>query len=112
MESCPPGDTPWRCGWWNIPIPLRIFFFGMMALAAIIMVYFILQRIKLWRAGQPEIGFNRPWARLLRTLKYGVAQVRILRQRYPAAMHLGSSGAWRCCSSGRCSARSTRMCSS
>ena len=89
MESCPPGDTPWRCGWWNIPIPLRIFFFGMMALAVIIMVYFILQRVKLWRAGQPEIGFNRPWARLLRTLKYGVAQVRILRQRYPAAMHLG-----------------------
>ncbi len=89
MESCPPGDTPWRCGWWNIPIPLRVFFFGMMALAVIIMVYFILQRIKLWRAGQPEIGFNRPWSRLLRTLKYGVAQVRILRQRYPAAMHLG-----------------------
>jgi Fe-S oxidoreductase/nitrate reductase gamma subunit len=89
MESCPPGDTPWRCGWWNIPIPLRIFFFSMMALAVIIMLYFIFQRVKLWRAGQPEIGFNRPWARLLRTLKYGVAQVKILRQRYPAAMHLG-----------------------
>ena len=61
----------------------------MMALAVIIMLYFIIQRIRLWRAGQPEIGFNRPWARLLRTLKYGVAQVQILRQRYPAAMHLG-----------------------
>ena len=88
--ACPPSDAiPWRCGWWNIPIPLRIFFFSMMALAVIIMIYFIIQRVRLWRAGQPEIGFNRPWARLLRTLKYGVAQVKILRQRYPAAMHLG-----------------------
>ena len=52
MESCPPGDTPWRCGWWNIPIPLRIFFFGMMALGVIIMLLFILQRVELWRAGQ------------------------------------------------------------
>jgi hypothetical protein len=108
METtiCPPSDTPWRCGWWNIPIPLRIFFFSMMAIGVIIMVYFIIQRVKLWRAGQPEIGFNRPWARLLRTLKYGVAQVKILRQRYPAAMHLGIF--W----GARCWDRSTPMCSS
>ena len=27
--ACPPSDAiPWRCGWWNIPIPLRIFFFA------------------------------------------------------------------------------------
>jgi len=91
METtvCPPSDTPWRCGWWNIPIPLRVVFFVMMAVAAGIMIYFIIQRIRLWRQGQPEIGFDRLWQRLVRTLKYAVAQVKILRQRYPAVMHLG-----------------------
>ena len=90
METvlCPPG-TPCRYGWWNIPIPLRVVFFAMMAIAVGIMVYFIVQRIKLWRQGQPEIGFDRFWERVWRTLKYAVAQLRILRQRYPAAMHLG-----------------------
>ena len=88
--TCPPSDTiPWRCGWWNIPIPLRVFFFVMMAVAVGVMIYFIIRRIRLWRLGQPEIGFDRPWQRFVRTLKYAVAQIRILRQRYPAAMHLG-----------------------
>ncbi len=89
METCPTIDTPWRCGWWNIPIPLRIVFFAVMAVGAAFMVYGIIQRIKLWRKGQPEIGFDRPWQRAVRTFNYAVAQIRILRQRYPAAMHLG-----------------------
>ena len=88
MESCPTTGTPWRCGWWNIPIPLRIIFFVMMAVAAGFLIYGFIQRIKLWRTGQPEIGFDRFWARVLRTLKYAVAQIHILRQRYPAMMHL------------------------
>lgn len=85
---CPAG-LPCRVGWWNIPIPLRVVFFITMALALGIMAYGIVQRARLWRSGQPEAGFDRPWKRFVRTLKYGVAQTRILRQRYPAAMHLG-----------------------
>jgi len=90
METalCPAG-VPCRFGWWNIPIPLRVIFFILMAVAVGIMIYLIVQRIKLWRKGQPEIGFDRFWERVGRTLKYGVAQIRILRQSYPAAMHLG-----------------------
>ncbi|MGQ9490659.1 MAG: heterodisulfide reductase-related iron-sulfur binding cluster [Anaerolineae bacterium] len=84
---CPPG-VPCRLGWWNIPIWLRVVFFAVMAIAVGIMVYGIVQRIKLWRQGQPALAFDRPWARTLRTLKYAVAQVRILRQSYPATMHL------------------------
>ncbi|MCX7707334.1 MAG: hypothetical protein N2204_04935, partial [Anaerolineae bacterium] len=84
---CPP-DVPCRLGWWNIPIPLRVVFFAVMAIAVGIMVYGIVQRIKLWRKGQPELSFDRPWERTLRTLKYAVAQVRVLRQSYPAVMHL------------------------
>jgi len=90
METilCPPG-VPCRLGWWNIPIPLRIVFFVTMAIAVGIMVYGIVQRVRLWRKGLPEAGFDRLWARLVRTFKYAVVQIRILRQRYPAAMHLG-----------------------
>lgn len=89
METalCPAG-VPCRYGWWNIPIPLRIAFFIIIGIAALIMLYGIVQRIKLWRTGQPALSFDRPWARTLRTLKYAVAQARILRQRYPAVMHL------------------------
>lgn len=89
METvlCPPG-VPCRLGWWNIPIPLRVVFFIMMAVGAGLMIYGIVQRVKLWRKGQPALGFDRPWLRTLRTLKYAVAQVRILGQRYPALMHL------------------------
>jgi len=84
---CPPG-VPCRIGWWNIPIPLRIVFFAMMAVAVAIMVYGIYRRIKLWRAGQPAAGFDQPWRRIRRVFRYAVVQARILRQRYPAVMHL------------------------
>ncbi len=89
MDSvlCPPG-VPCRFGWWNIPIPLRIFFFAVMALAVGIMVYGIYRRVRLWRSGQPQAAFDQPWRRLQRVLRYAVIQVRILRQSYPAVMHL------------------------
>ena len=60
-----------------------------MAVGTAFLAYGILQRVRLWRMGQPEIGFDRPWSRLGRTLRYAVAQTRILRQGYPAALHLG-----------------------
>ncbi len=89
MENalCPPG-LPCRIGWWNIPIPLRVIFLIIIAIGAAIMIYGIVQRFKLWRKGQPELAFDRPWQRTVRTFKYAVAQWRILRQRYPAVMHL------------------------
>lgn len=84
---CPPG-IPCRISWWNIPIPLRIIFFVMMAAAVAIMIYGIYRRIKLWRIGQPQVGFDQPWRRIRRVFRYAVIQARILRQSYPAAMHL------------------------
>ena len=90
METilCPPG-VPCRLGWWNIPIPLRVAFFAVMALAAGIMIYGTIRRITLWRRGQPAAGFDQPWRRFTRTVRYALAQTRLLRQRYPAIMHLG-----------------------
>ena len=80
--------TPFRYGWWNIPISLRVIFFVTMAFATSMMVYGILQRIRLWRMGQPEAAFDRLGERFVRLLRYGVAQVKVVRQRYPAIMHL------------------------
>jgi hypothetical protein len=45
---CPPG-VPCRYGWWNIPVPLRVVFFIIMAVALAVMVYGIMQRIRVWR---------------------------------------------------------------
>ena len=80
---------PFRDGWWNIPVQLRVLFFVTIAVATGVMIYGLVRRTKLWRQGQPEAEFDRFWARLGRTLKYAVAQVRVLRQSYPAVMHLG-----------------------
>jgi Fe-S oxidoreductase/nitrate reductase gamma subunit len=85
---CPAG-VPCRYGWWNIPIPLRVVFFITMAIAVGVMAYGVARRIRLWGQGQPEAGFDRFGQRIARTLKVAVAQVRVVRQRYPAAMHLG-----------------------
>lgn len=84
---CPPG-VPCRIGWWNIPIPLRVIFFVMMAVAVGLMAYGLVRRVQLWRRGQPQAGFDQPWRRLKRVFRYAVVQARILRQSYPAVMHL------------------------
>ncbi len=83
---CPPG-LPCRYSWWNIPVSLRIVFFVIIFASAALMIWGIVRRAQLWRRGKPDFGLDRPVERLLRTLKYGVAQVRILRQRYPGVLH-------------------------
>ncbi len=83
---CPPG-LPCRYSWWNIPVSLRIVFFVIIGLSAALMIWGIVRRAQLWRRGKPDFGLDRPMERLLRTLKYGVAQVKILRQRYPGVLH-------------------------
>jgi Fe-S oxidoreductase/nitrate reductase gamma subunit len=59
-----------------------------MAIAAGVMIYGILRRARLWRRGGPQAGFDQPWRRLRRVFRYAVVQARILRQSYPAVMHL------------------------
>ena len=55
---------PFRFSYWNIPVPLRVIFFSTMAIAVVLLIYGTVQRVRLWRKGQPEVGFNRPWLRL------------------------------------------------
>jgi Fe-S oxidoreductase/nitrate reductase gamma subunit len=81
-------NIPFRVGWWNIPIPLRVLFFVTMAAALAIMTYGLVRRVRLWRQGLPEPVGDRIGERLKRTLRYAVAQVRVVREKYPAVMHL------------------------
>jgi len=82
-------DTiPYRDSYWNIPVELRVAMFACMAVALAIMAYGVRKRLRLWRQGQPEVGLDRPGKRLARTVKYAGAQTRVLRDRYPAVMHL------------------------
>ena len=83
---CPPG-VPCHVSWWNIPVPLRIVFFVIIGIALALMIWGIGRRIQLWRRGLAEFGLDRPLDRLGRTIKYGVAQTRVLRQRYPGVFH-------------------------
>ena len=83
---CPP-DVPCRLSWWNIPVPLRVVFFVMIGIALAVMIWGIVRRIQLWRRGQAEFGLDRPLERLNRTIKYGIAQTKVLRQRYPGVFH-------------------------
>ncbi|MGE5532500.1 MAG: heterodisulfide reductase-related iron-sulfur binding cluster, partial [Bacteroidota bacterium] len=85
---CPPG-VPCRIGYWNIAVPLRVVFFVTIGISLIIMAWGIYKRVQLWRQGQHRpMAFDQPLRRTGRVLEYAIAQVKILRQSYPAAMHL------------------------
>ncbi len=84
---CTPG-VPCRYGFWNIPAPLEIVFYASMAIAVALLIWGIVRRVVLWRRAQPEFGLDHPIQRLGRVVKYGVVQVKILRERYPGTFHL------------------------
>ncbi len=89
MEHAPlcPPNVPCRYGWWNIPGPLQIVFYVTMAIAVGLMIWGLVRRVQLWRRAQPEFGLDRPLERLARVGKYAVAQVKVMRQRYPGTFH-------------------------
>ncbi len=82
-------SAPFRDNLWNIPYWAQIFLYFTMALATLAMLLGIYGRIRVWRKGQPELRFDRPRERFGRLIKYAVAQLKILNQRYPGLMHLG-----------------------
>jgi Fe-S oxidoreductase/nitrate reductase gamma subunit len=81
--------VPFRDNFWNVPYWAQIFLYFSMAVAVLAMLLGIYWRIRIWRAGQPAVRFDRLDERFRRLLKYGIAQVKILNQRYPGLMHFG-----------------------
>ncbi|OQA44591.1 MAG: succinate dehydrogenase/fumarate reductase iron-sulfur subunit [Chloroflexi bacterium ADurb.Bin325] len=81
-------NIPWRISYYNIAVLLRVFMFVTIGLSVLVMAWGLARRYRLWRSGQPQVVSDRPLARLGRVFVYAVVQLRVLRQRYPAAMHL------------------------
>ncbi len=81
--------VPFRDNFWNVPDWAQVFLYFSMAVAVLAMLLGIYGRIRIWRKGRPAFRFDHLDERFRRLLKYGVAQVKILNQRYPGLMHLG-----------------------
>jgi Fe-S oxidoreductase/nitrate reductase gamma subunit len=82
-------SVPFRDNFWNIPHWAQIFLYFTMAVATLAMLIGIYWRIRVWRNGQPSVRFDRLGERFGRLIKFAIAQVRILNQRYPGVMHFG-----------------------
>lgn len=83
------GSVPFRDNFWNIPYWAQIFLYFTMAVATLAMLLGIYWRIQIWRQGQPAVRFDRLGERFGRLIKYAIAQLKILNQRYPGVMHFG-----------------------
>jgi Fe-S oxidoreductase/nitrate reductase gamma subunit len=81
--------APFRDNFWNIPFWAQIFLYFTMAVATLAMSLSVYWRVRVWRTGQPAIRFDRLPERFDRLLKYAIAQLKILSQRYPGVMHFG-----------------------
>jgi Fe-S oxidoreductase/nitrate reductase gamma subunit len=81
--------VPFRDNFWNVPHWAQVFLYFSMAVAVLAMLLGIVGRIRIWRKGQPASRFDHLDERFRRLFTYGVAQVKILSQRYPGLMHLG-----------------------
>ncbi|MEJ2560844.1 MAG: hypothetical protein P8186_32410 [Anaerolineae bacterium] len=82
-------SVPFRDNFWNVPYWAQIFLYFTMAIATLAMLLGIYWRIRIWRHGQPAVRFDRLGKRFGRLVKYAVAQLKILDQRYPGLMHMG-----------------------
>ena len=82
-------SVPFRDNFWNVTYWGQIFLYFTMAVATLSMLLGVYSRIRVWRRGQPAIRFDRLGERFSRLIRYAIAQVKILNQRYPGVMHFG-----------------------
>ncbi len=81
-------ETPIRDTFWNVPVVWQVALYLSMAAATAYLTYRLLQHVRLWRRGQPELRTDHLGLRVGRLLRFTVAQVGVARERYPALMHL------------------------
>ena len=77
---------PHRVVYWNIG-PLHILIYPIAILAIALLIYGVRRHYLLWRLGQPENRFDRPWERLKGLVVYGLGSRRIVKENYPGVMH-------------------------
>jgi Fe-S oxidoreductase len=81
------GDLPFRDTFWNVPpwAQLALYVGATIAIAAC--VWGVVERVRLWMGGKPEMRWDRPLTRVGRLITYGLLQARVLSQSYPGIMH-------------------------
>ncbi|HLV45102.1 MAG TPA: heterodisulfide reductase-related iron-sulfur binding cluster [Aggregatilineales bacterium] len=79
---------PFRDTYWNIPSWAITIMFASQALGLMVLVGKFYLRRNVWYKGEGRLPTDRFWERLRRVFDYGVAQVRIVRERYSGIMHL------------------------
>ncbi len=83
-------EVPTREIYWNIIGHNLLYLF--FAIAMVIFVYGFYRRYRLWRLGKPENRFDQPLKRIFNVLKDGIAQVSIMREKFPGLMHVAIFG--------------------
>jgi len=77
---------PTRELFWNIHSHWLIYPLFLASLA--ILIYGLMQRIKLWRIGQPDQRWDNPGKRIWSTLVELLSHRKIMREKFPGLMHL------------------------
>jgi Fe-S oxidoreductase/nitrate reductase gamma subunit len=88
-HDAPPAmhALPIRETFWNIPSWAVVGVYIGGALAITIFAWGVWRRVAVWRAGGPEMRWDRIPTRIARVVKEVLLQSRILRQSYPGIMH-------------------------
>jgi len=83
---------PDRVNYWGIPhdwISPEIFVYAVMFLAAFIMLFRFYRRASVWwKVGRYEARWDKIHIRVGLVIQYGIAQTKVLNQRYPGIMHV------------------------
>ena len=88
---------PYRPDFWGIPAEWNpaLWVYSIMFLAAFVLIYRFYQQARLWRKiGRPEVRWDQPARRLGLLIKYWIAQVRVLGERYSGIMHVAIAWAF------------------
>src|SRR4030095_11984510 len=81
------GNVPFRDTFWAIPQWAQVVLYVGATLAIAAFVWGVVQRVRLWMGGKPEMRWDRPLTRVGRLITYGLLQARVLSQSYPGIMH-------------------------
>src|SRR6059036_476198 len=80
-------QVPFRDTFWNVPVWAQVALYAGALVAIVVFAYGMWQRVRLWRAGQPENRFDDIPQRVKLVAKHALGQARTLSQAYPGIMH-------------------------
>jgi Fe-S oxidoreductase/nitrate reductase gamma subunit len=82
------SQIPFRDTFWNIPVWSRWALYVGAILAIALLVWGLVQRVRLWAGGRPESRWDHIPTRIGRLIGLALLQARVLSQSYPGIMHV------------------------